>query len=85
MQQYWGNVHHLYKSHSVSIYAELPLGSCMRDPESYFSMVWDMVQIILLIYVATQVPSRPRDCHFADTLSPSLFKRLLKGEGRAAE
>ena len=29
--------------------------------------------------------SRRRDCHFADISSPSLLKRLLKGEGRAAE
>ena len=26
-----------------------------------------------------------RDCHFADALSPSLLKQLLKGEGGAAE
>ena len=26
-----------------------------------------------------------RDCHFADALSPSLLKQLLKGEGCAAE
>ena len=29
--------------------------------------------------------SRRRDCHFADIPSPSLLKRLLKGEGGAAE
>ena len=27
------------------------------------------------------LPSRRRDCHFADTPSPSLLKRLLKAEG----
>eukprot|EP01051_Picozoa_sp_SAG22_P009698 SAG22_NODE_826_length_6962_cov_20.142358_2_plen_375_part_00 len=58
MQQYWGNVHHLYKSHPVSIYSELPLGPCMFDPESAFSTMWDLVQIVLLIYVATTVPFR---------------------------
>eukprot|EP01052_Picozoa_sp_SAG31_P048599 SAG31_NODE_10236_length_1166_cov_1.248360_2_plen_218_part_00 len=58
MQQYWGNVHTLYKSHPVSIYSELPMGRCMRDPESNFSVYWDLVQIVLLIYVATQVPFR---------------------------
>ena len=30
-------------------------------------------------------PSRRRDCHSAGTPSPSLLKRLLKGEGGAAE
>ena len=30
-------------------------------------------------------PSRRRDCHFADIPSPSLLKRLLKGEGGAAK
>ena len=29
--------------------------------------------------------SRRRDCHFTDTPSPSLLKRLVKGEGGAAE
>ena len=29
-------------------------------------------------------PSRRRDCHFADTPSPSLLKHLLKGEEDAA-
>ena len=30
-------------------------------------------------------PSRRRDCHFADALSPSLLKHPLKVEGGAAE
>ena len=30
-------------------------------------------------------PSRQRDCHSADALSPSLLKHLLKEEGGAAE
>ena len=30
-------------------------------------------------------PSRRRDCHFADALSPSLLKRLLTAEEGAAE
>ena len=30
-------------------------------------------------------PSHWRDCHFADVLSPSLLKHLLKVEGGAAE
>ena len=29
--------------------------------------------------------SRRRDCHFTDTPSPSILKRLLKGQGGAAE
>ena len=29
--------------------------------------------------------SRRRDCHFTDTPSSSILKRLLKGEGGAAE
>ena len=32
----------------------------------------------------SQQPGRRRDCHSADTPSPSLLKRLLKGEGGAA-
>ena len=31
------------------------------------------------------VYSRRRDCHFADALSPSLLKHLLKVDGGAAE
>ena len=30
-------------------------------------------------------PSRRRDCHFADALSPSILKHLLTGEAGAAE
>ena len=50
MQQYWGNVHLLYKSHPISIYADLPLGPCLRDPDSGFSMVWVGLGRIIALY-----------------------------------
>ena len=35
--------------------------------------------------IATGLPSRRRDCHYAATPSSPMLKRLLKGEGGAAE
>jgi hypothetical protein len=32
MQTQWGDVHKLYKSYPVSMFAELPLARCIRDP-----------------------------------------------------
>ena len=48
---------------------ELQCGTILLDAEREF---------------AIQV-SRRRDCHFADITSPSLLRRLLHVEGRAAE
>ena len=32
MQTQWGDVHKLYNSYPVSMFAELPLARCIRDP-----------------------------------------------------
>ena len=56
MQAQWGDMHKLYKSYPVSIFTELPLQNCIRDPESQFSMCWDVMQILFLLYVAVTVP-----------------------------
>ena len=47
----------------------------------------DLVVVDVLQEVGVKCPgiSHGRDCHFADALSPSLLKRMLKGEGGAAE
>ena len=34
---------------------------------------------------AQLLPSHRQHCHFADAISPSILKHLLKGEGGAAE
>ena len=56
MQAQWGDMHKLYKSYPVSMFTQLPLQSCIRDPESNFSLVWDLLQILFLLYVAITVP-----------------------------
>eukprot|EP01052_Picozoa_sp_SAG31_P001810 SAG31_NODE_61_length_29286_cov_444.645973_3_plen_875_part_00 len=56
MQTQWGDMHKLYKSYPVSMFTELPLQSCIRDPESTFSMAWDLLQVVFLLYVAITVP-----------------------------
>ena len=38
-----------------------------------------------LVYVCGAAVSRRRDCHFADTPSPSSLKHLIEVEGGAAE
>ena len=58
MQREWGEVHELYDSSSVSMFAETPLPPWVRHPESQFSLVWDLVQIIFLAYVGMVVPFR---------------------------
>ena len=45
MLMQWGNVHKLYKSYPVSMFAELPMTGCTRDPESSFSVLWDLLQV----------------------------------------
>jgi Ca2+-binding EF-hand superfamily protein len=59
MQQQWGKFHDIYEgsSHSSSFeYSDIPKG--IRDPDSTFSAIWDLAQVILLLYVSITVPLR---------------------------
>jgi hypothetical protein len=57
MQRHWGDVHSLYGEQG-SVYEEQTMPRCMRHPDSSFSRLWDLMQIILLIQVCWYVPLR---------------------------
>lgn len=57
MQQQWGKFHDIYEGSSTSLeYSDIRRG--IRDPDSVFSAVWDLMQVILLLYVSVTVPLR---------------------------
>ena len=58
MQAQWGDLRDIYESHATSFFALDPLPRWIRDPESKFSAIWDIVQLFLLFYVAFTVPYR---------------------------
>ena len=49
MQRQWGNIYDLYHATSESRYEEVTLPKWIRDPDSQFSMVWDVMQVSLLM------------------------------------
>ena len=55
-----GGLHNIYEmgSSAHSRYEIEPLPKWIRDPDSNFSAVWDLVQVILLLYVSIIVPLR---------------------------
>lgn len=57
MKKEWGDLHDIY-GHTESLFAEPPIPQWIRDPESNFSVVWDLVQIVFLLYVSITVPMR---------------------------
>ena len=48
MQRQWGNLHDIYDSRSVSRYDMAPLPLWTRDPDSNFTAIWDLSQVVLL-------------------------------------
>jgi hypothetical protein len=57
IQRQWGDLRMIY-SKPASIFEAQALPWSIRDPESNFSIAWDAVQLLLLIYVAVVVPLR---------------------------
>ena len=57
MKQEWGALHNVY-GHNESVYGDPALAWSIRDPDSTFSVVWDLLQIVLLLYVSITVPFR---------------------------
>ena len=58
MQTVWGKISDLYGS-SESVYKDpqsLPPG--IRSPESRFTRVWDLVQLVCIVYIAVAIPWR---------------------------
>ena len=58
MQQQWGPLHEIYDANSSSRFEMTPLPQWIRDPDSIFSAIWDLTQVVLLFYVAITVPLR---------------------------
>lgn len=47
MQSQWGDLRDIYESHTTSFFAYDPLPKWIRDPDSAFSGVWDISQLML--------------------------------------
>eukprot|EP01052_Picozoa_sp_SAG31_P003884 SAG31_NODE_154_length_22184_cov_25.917142_6_plen_624_part_00 len=58
MQRHWGALHSIYDSTETSRFSSEALPLCIRDPDSDFSAIWDLAQVVLLLYVAISVPLR---------------------------
>jgi hypothetical protein len=58
LQYQWGQIKDLYeaKREPMSEHKNIPSG--IRDPDSKFSAVWDLLQILFLFYVTLLVPIR---------------------------
>eukprot|EP01047_Picozoa_sp_COSAG01_P018135 COSAG01_NODE_977_length_12361_cov_167.523483_5_plen_564_part_00 len=70
MQRHWGDIHSLYGEQG-SVYEEQTMPRCMRHPDSSFSRLWDLMQIILLILVCWYVPLRMSfDIEVSDIAAP---------------
>ena len=58
LQAQWGSMHDVYGTHNVSLFENTQVPANIRDPDSAFSETWDVVQMVLLLYVAYAVPAR---------------------------
>lgn len=58
MKTSWGPLHQIYESRNVSLFEERPLPRLIWDPDSTFTSSWDMISVVLLLYVAAAVPLR---------------------------
>lgn len=58
LQKKWGDISDLYDSHTKSYHEQVELPRWIRDPTSNLSAVWDMVQLVFLVYVSFGVPLR---------------------------
>jgi CRP-like cAMP-binding protein len=58
MERHWGALHDIYETRTESLFDEIPLGICVRDPDSQFSTVWDLSAVTMLVYVTITVPLR---------------------------
>ena len=56
LQRQWGHVHDIY--HVDPHYEQGELSRWIRDPDSKFSQIWDLMQVVLLLYISVVVPIR---------------------------
>jgi hypothetical protein len=57
MRRDWGNVDDVY-GHCESDFGQVDVPWYIRDPHSDFSSVWDLTQVVFLVYVSWTVPLR---------------------------
>lgn len=58
MRGQWGDLHSIYETRNESMYDAQDLPPFIRDPESAFSACWDLLSVVLLVYVSFSVPVR---------------------------
>ena len=58
LQSSWGQLHNIYEARAESKFAESPLHPWTLDPDSSFTSIWDLISIVLLLYVTVVVPLR---------------------------
>ena len=58
----------MYESRDETLYDAMPLPACIRHPESRWTMWWDLVQVLVLGYLAVMLPVR--SCFELDAGSP---------------
>ena len=51
-------MHAMYESRDASIHHAMPLPPLIRDPDGSTAAAWDVMQVSLLIYLATVLPLR---------------------------
>ena len=58
-QNKWGDIRDIYDSHTTSYHEVVSLPPWIRDPNNgSFSLTWDLIQLVFLIYVSFGVPLR---------------------------
>lgn len=58
MKMAWAGADGDMVTHSESVYDLTAIPPFIRDPDSTFSVVWDLLQIVFLLYVSVTVPYR---------------------------
>ena len=58
LQKKWGDISDLYDSHTKSYHEQVQLSKWIRDPNSNLSAIWDIIQLVFLVYVSFAVPLR---------------------------
>ena len=58
-QKKWGDIRDIYDSHTMSYHEVVSLPPWIRDPNNgTFSLTWDLIQLVFLIYVSLMIPLR---------------------------
>ena len=77
MKTSWGELHDIYSTHAESAYEAAPLPPWTRDPESTFSMFWDVALVLMLLFVTWTVPLRVCFEIDIELWSPAFFVDLV--------